>query len=143
MDKNVQFEIENYFIFFENNANVILSLFRATCLSILSFVGFELFIHLLSKSVISKRVVSLNAILVTRGLYSMTCVWKRKTGIRDTEDINSCVMISVHCYRVGIQFTALIPSSVKRTFFYYHSCHINSNYLSLFAKSVFFFYISH
>jgi hypothetical protein len=47
----------------------------------------------------------------------MTCVWKRKTGIRDTEDINSCVMISVHCYRVGIQFTALIPSSVKRTFF--------------------------
>ena len=68
----------------------------------------------------------------------MTCVWKRKTGIRDTEDINSCVMISVHCYRVGIQFTALIPSSVKRTFFYYHSCHINSNYLSLFAKFVFF-----
>ena len=118
MDKNVQFEIENYFIFFENNANVILSLFRATCLSILSFVGFELFIHLLSKSVISKRVVSLNAILVTRGLYSMTCVWKRKTGIRQgIQDINSCVTISVHCYRVGIQFTALIPSSVKRTFF--------------------------
>jgi predicted tellurium resistance membrane protein TerC len=67
MDKNVQFEIENYFIFFENNANVILSLFRATCLSILSFVGFELFIHLLSKSVISKRVVSLNAIFSNKG----------------------------------------------------------------------------
>ena len=119
MDKNVQFEIENYFIFFENNANVILSLFRATRLSILSFVGFELFIHLLSKSVVSKRVVSLNAIFSNKGsiFYDLRMEKENRNTSRDTEDINSCVMISVHCYRVGIQFTALIPLSVKRTFF--------------------------